>query len=162
VPVWVEHDPDIFLWLEVGQSRARVDSPAHCVVQVPDSYIQMLCCVLSAINGRPHRPAELLLVLEIQRWTTVVGRWPYLSPAILGGHAWPCRVTCSYGPVQEPRIERSETSGVGRTYRDGCHGHRLTKHYRSLAAAVVVVHQPLTRMLAVDEPEVRRRLVVAE
>src|SRR5215469_9415044 len=74
MPGWIEHDPDIFLWLNVGQDRACLQSPAHCLVQVADSDVQMLGCVLHGISGRPHGPLELFLVLEIQAWADLAGR----------------------------------------------------------------------------------------
>ena len=46
MPSRVEHDPDVLLRLDVGQGRASGDSPAHCLVQISDSDVQMLGCVL--------------------------------------------------------------------------------------------------------------------
>ena len=61
MPGWVEHDPDMFLRLDVGKDRAGGDSPAHCLVQVCDRDVQMLGRVLSAVSSGPHGPGELRL-----------------------------------------------------------------------------------------------------
>ena len=76
MPGRVEQNPDVFLRLNVSQDRTGGDSPAHCLVQVGHRDVEMLGCVLSAVNGGLYRPGELLFALEIERRTVLPDRRP--------------------------------------------------------------------------------------
>src|SRR5271154_3525251 len=126
MPGGVEHDPDIFLRLDVGQDCSGGKGPARRFIQVSDGDIQMLGCVLCAIGSGPYGPGELRLVLEIERWALLAGRRLNLSPAILWRHPGPGWLACRDRPAQESRIESGEVSRRWRADRDGRHRHCRT------------------------------------
>jgi hypothetical protein len=71
MPSRIGHDPEVLLQLAVGQDHTDGDNPAHSLVQVGDSDVQMLGCALSAVSSGVRGPGELHLALEIERWTVL-------------------------------------------------------------------------------------------
>src|SRR5262249_31122638 len=98
----IKQHSDVGFGLEVSKWRARLHGPGRTSREVFDGDVEVGLDLLLADRARPSWSDVVLFILEVQPGPRRAGRWPELSPAILGRVSRPRRLRCGDGPVEQP------------------------------------------------------------
>src|SRR5215470_10249755 len=124
----VDHDPDVILWLVIGQRSASRGRPPDSRIEIADGDVEVHGDMLLARLTRPDGPGVLLFVLEVQPRTDLAWRRTHLSPAVFWRVAGPRGVLRRYRPLEHPRVEGCQIARIGRAdrHRGDVHPGRLS------------------------------------
>ena len=66
MPRWIKQNPDVLLWLVLGQLSPQVHCPGSLHLKISDLEVQMHHHLLAARWGWPHRPHIVGIALDGQ------------------------------------------------------------------------------------------------